>query len=155
MLQTSSYQVLARWKRSFASIRGQLKVYASHRAFVPSFTGALLYFTVLTFGGQMVTYLLSMGYNPIQVGVARTLSVVFEISSTWLVPKIMTRIGPIRTGLWSINWQVFCLLVGVVGLWAAPTSFLAASSLVVGTICSRVGLWGFDLSTQIIIQNVC
>lgn len=125
-----------------------------HQAFLPSFSGALLYFTVLNFAGQMVTYLLASGYNSFHIGIARTLSVIFEIASTWTAPSVMSGIGPIRAGIWFINWQILCL-AGAAGIFlGAPDPIVAASGLVVGTILSRVGLRGFDLCAQIIVQEV-
>ena len=132
----------------------ELSFYLHHRAFLPSFTGALLYFTVLSFAGQMVTYLLSVGYNSIHIGIARTVSVAFEISATWIAPVVMSRIGPIRTGIWFISWQMLCLAGAASVFWGVRSPIVAASGLVGGTILSRVGLWGFDLSTQIIVQEV-
>ncbi|KAI9782194.1 MAG: hypothetical protein M1839_005308 [Geoglossum umbratile] len=129
-------------------------LYFHHPAFLPSFAGALLYLTVLSFAGQMVTYLLSAGYNATQIGIARTLSVAFEVLATWLAPWLMGRIGPIRAGIWLASWQMVCLAAGIAVFWALfnrPT--ISASGLVGGTILSRVGLRGFDLCTQIIIQE--
>lgn len=129
--------------------------YFNHRAFLPSFAGALLYFTVLSFAGQMVTYLLSAGYNATNIGIARTLSVGFEILATWFAPWLMGSIGPIRAGIWLASWQMVCLVAATAVFWLLsnqPT--ISASTLVGGTILSRVGLRGFDLCTQIIIQEV-
>ena len=131
----------------------ELIFYLKHRACRPSFSGALLYLTVLSFAGQMVTYLLSSGYNSIQIAIARTISVLFEISATWLAPFVMARIGPVRSGIWFINWQMLCLASGVAAFWTFPSPLIAASGLVIGTICSRIGLWGFDLSAQMIVQD--
>lgn len=132
------------------------KFYFHHRAFLPSFAGALLYLTALSFAGQMVTYLLSAGYSATHVGLARTLSVAFEVSATWLAPSLMSKIGPIRSGIWLLSWQMICLGAGLAVFWAlADRPLISASGLVGGTILSRVGLRGFDLCTQIIIQEVC
>ncbi|KFY06853.1 hypothetical protein V492_07688 [Pseudogymnoascus sp. VKM F-4246] len=129
-------------------------LYFHHPAFLPSFASALLYLTVLSFAGQMVTYLLSAGYNSTQVGIARTLSVVFEVLATWLAPWLMGRIGPVRAGLWLVSWQVVCLVAGTAVFWAFSNHpNISASGLVGGTILSRMGLRGFDLCTQIIIQE--
>ncbi|KAH7878799.1 iron-regulated transporter [Lentinula edodes] len=128
-------------------------VYFHHRAFRPSFAGALLYFTVLSFSGQMVTYLLSAGYNSVHIAVARTLSVAFELSATWIAPILMSKINPIRTGMWFVNWQAMCLVAGVACFWTVQNQFVAASGLVAATILSRVGLWGFDLSVQVMVQR--
>ena len=135
--------------------RQDFSLYFHHPAFLPSFTGALLYLTVLSFSGQMVTYLLSAGYSATQIGIARTQSVAFEVLATWLAPWLMGRIGPIRAGIWLASWQIACLVGGIAIFWALcnrPT--ISASGLVGGTILSRVGLRGFDLCTQIIIQEV-
>ena len=136
------------------SIRA-LKLYFKHEAFKPSFACAMLYCTVLSFAGQMITYLLSVGYTSAHVAAARTISVAFEISATWLAPWLMSKIGPVRTGIWFVSWQISCLVIGVAVFCKATDAPMAAGlSLVVATILSRVGLWGFDLSTQIIIQEV-
>ncbi|KAI1992263.1 hypothetical protein LOZ53_002579 [Ophidiomyces ophidiicola] len=127
--------------------------YCRHQAFLPSFAGALLYFTVLSFAGQMVTYLRSSGYNSVHVGAARTVSVILEIAATWTAPLIMSKIGPIRAGLWFVNWQILCL-AGAAGIfWGVQDPLMAASGLVVGTILSRIGLRGFDLCAQIVVQE--
>ncbi|KAK9583590.1 hypothetical protein V6Z92_007726 [Aspergillus fumigatus] len=92
---------------------GDFGFYFRHRYFLPSFAGALLYLTVLSFAGQMVTWLLSAGYDSVQIGIARTLSVAFEVLATWIAPWLMRRIGPIRAGLWLASWQFFCLAAGI------------------------------------------
>jgi len=129
--------------------------YFDHRAFLPSFAGALLYLTVLNFAGQMVTYLLSAGYNSTQIAIARTFSVAFEVLATWVAPWLMARIGTVRAGLWFSDWQVTTLVTGLVVFWTFFYSqpVISASGLVIGTIISRVGLRGFDLCVQIIVQE--
>jgi iron-regulated transporter 1 len=131
-------------------------LYFHHRVFLPSFAGALLYLTVLSFAGQMVTYLVSVGYNTMHIGLARTASVVLEVLATWVAPWLMDRVGPIRAGLWLSNWQVSMLAAGVAVFWAFSESnaTISAAGLVLGTIFSRVGLRGFDLCVQLIIQEV-
>jgi solute carrier family 40 (iron-regulated transporter), member 1 len=129
--------------------------YFRHHAFLPSFAGALLYLTVLSFGGQMVTYFLSAGYTSTQLGIARTFSVVFEVLATWVAPWLMGRIGPIRAGLWHSDFQVLTLVAGLVVFWVyfAKQPVISASGLVIGTILSRLGLRGFDLCVQTIVQE--
>ncbi|KXX75491.1 hypothetical protein MMYC01_208117 [Madurella mycetomatis] len=128
--------------------------YFGHRAFLPSFAGALLYLTVLGFAGQMVTYLLSVGYTATQVGIASTLSVAFEVLATWVAPWLLEQIGPIRAGLWLSSWQVTMLTAGTALFWLFDDKPLfSASSLVAGTILSRLGLRGFELCVQIIVQE--
>ncbi|KAI5463355.1 Ferroporti-1 [Mariannaea sp. PMI_226] len=131
-----------------------LALYLRHPALMASLACALLYLTVLTFSGQMVTYLLAAGYTPLQVAATRTVSVTFEVLATWLAPWLIGRIGPVRAGLWFSSWQVICLTVGMYIFWKGEDEGLvSALGLVCGTILSRLGLWGFDLSTQLIVQD--
>jgi solute carrier family 40 (iron-regulated transporter), member 1 len=103
----------------------------------------------------MVTYLLSVGYTSTQIGIIRTVSVVAEVSATWLGPVLMRRVGVIRAGLWSISWQLFCITTAVTLFLAARQPVVAASLLITGVIGSRIGLWMFDLCVQTVVQEVC
>ncbi|KAG9717368.1 putative Ferriportin iron efflux transporter, partial [Aureobasidium melanogenum] len=127
--------------------------YIQHPAFLPSFSLSLLYLTVLTFGGQQIAYLLSVGLSSISIGLLRTLSTIFELSSTWLAPKAMHKIGAIRCGIWFLNWQIVWVVIAATMLWIEVPQKYAVLGLLAGTIASRVGLWGFDLSAQVIIQE--
>lgn len=138
-----------------------LPAYVKHRAFLPSFSLALLYLTVLSFSGQMITFLKASGYSSIAVGIARTLATVLELSATWIGPFLMRRIGAPRAGLWSIYWQMTCLAAAVawyfsyaVDRGSDKSTIFAVTGLAVGVGLSRIGLWGFDLAAQFIIQEV-
>lgn len=136
-----------------------LPFYFTHRAFLASFSLSLLYLTVLSFSGQMVTYLLSVGYTSLYVGIARTVSTIFELSATWIAPRMMKRIGPVRGGIWSLSWQMIWLAGGVTWLFsdfhgASTNSAIAGTGLAVAVALSRVGLWGYDLCAQTIVQDV-
>lgn len=136
-----------------------LPFYFSHPAFLPSFSLALLYLTVLSFSGQMITYLISVGYSSLHVGLARTVSTIFELSATWVAPRLMSRIGVIRSGIWSLSWQMIWLAAGLSWFFSDINALgahhaVSASGLVVGVALSRVGLWGFDLCAQNIVQDV-
>ncbi len=136
-----------------------LPFYVKHPAFLASFSLALLYLTVLSFSGQMITYLISVGYTPLYVGIARTASTIFELSATWVAPRLMRRIGIIRGGIWSLCWQMVCLAGGVSWFFSdfhgqGTNSIAAATGLAVGVALSRIGLWGYDLCAQNIVQDV-
>ncbi|OLN89329.1 Solute carrier family 40 member 1 [Colletotrichum chlorophyti] len=155
-----SHGTLARLRSNIQAVFpvSAVPFYFSHPALLPSFSLALLYFTVLSFSGQMMTFLLSVGYNSFHIGIARTISTVFELSATWAAPKLMSKIGPIRAGIWSLSWQMIWLAAGVGWFFAdkaenRTSSIEAVSGLVGGVILSRVGLWGYDLSAQTIIQG--
>lgn len=136
-----------------------LAFYFRHPAFLTSFALSLLYFTVLSFSGQMITYLVSVGYTPAYVGIARVGSSIFEISATWAAPLLMKKIGVVRAGSWSLAWQMACLASALSWYFSGhggmgTNSIFSASGLAVGVALSRIGLWGFDLCAQNIIQDV-
>lgn len=141
------------WSQMLFSLKRQICGYFGHPAVHPSFAGALLYLTVLSFSGQMVTYLLAVGFTSTQVAIARTISVGVEITATWLAPWTMNRIGAVRSGIWFLSSQMLCLAAGATSFSILPSATWAAVGLVCGTILSRVGLWGFDLSAQVIVQE--
>lgn len=129
--------------------------YTSHSVFLASFAMSLLYLTVLSFGTTMVTYLLHTGFSPMEVSSMRIGSVVAELSGTWAAPFIMDRIGPIRSGLWFLNWQSACLAAAAAGfVFLDAGSRMVAIILIVSVALSRIGLWGFDLSVQFLVQEV-
>ncbi|KAK6214417.1 hypothetical protein LQW54_004466 [Pestalotiopsis sp. IQ-011] len=135
-----------------------LPFYFHQPAFLPSFSLSLLYLTVLSFSGQMITYLLSVGYTSLHVGIARTVSTIFELSATWIAPRVMRRIGPVRGGIWSLSWQMIWLAGATAWFFsdfhdAGTNSILAGAGLAVGVALSRVGLWGYDLCAQTIVQD--
>ncbi|KAH0563397.1 hypothetical protein GP486_002031 [Trichoglossum hirsutum] len=135
------------------SVFASLSSYSRHAAFLPSLCLSILYLTVLQFGGQMIVYLMSVGYTSTHVGLVRAASIAFEISSTFVAPVLMSRIGAIRAGLWFVSWQVFCIGSAVALFWGVHTPVAAGSVLAAGVILSRVGVWGFDLSVQSIVQT--
>ena len=107
----------------------------------------------------MITYLIAVGFTPLQVGVIRFVTTVFELSATWIAPWLMRRIGVVRCGMWSLSWQMVWLAAGAGWFFSdfqgrGTNSVAAAMGLVVGVAFSRVGLWSYDLCAQRIVQDV-
>ncbi|KAL5343134.1 Ferroporti-1 [Aspergillus crustosus] len=128
--------------------------YARQPVFLASFSLSLLYLTVLSFGPTMVTFLLHSGFSSLQVSTMRIGAVLAEMSGTWAAPFLMDRIGPIRSGLWFLNWQFATLAAAVAAFaFASDSSQLVAGTLIIGVALSRLGLWGFDLSVQFLVQE--
>lgn len=130
--------------------------YVRHPIFLASFSISILYMTVLSFGPQMVAFLLFQGHGPVEVGLMRTGSVIIELATTFLAPRVMKRTGPIFSGVGFVVWQAFTLCVAVYMFSTMQDNAdpgTASLYLVVGVILSRIGLWGFDLSVQIIVQE--
>ena len=144
-----------RFRSSASTVWKSLSTYFHYEVLLPSLALSITHLTVLSFSGQMITYLLYVGFSSTSIGLMRTVSVALEVSATWLAPWAMDKVGPLRTGLWSINWQIFFLICAVVVFWIVQSPLVAALGLVIGVVLSRIGLWGFDLSVQILVQEVC
>ncbi|KAL4771882.1 Ferroporti-1 [Aspergillus nidulans var. acristatus] len=128
--------------------------YVRQSVFLASFALSLLYLTVLSFGPTMVTFLLHSGFSSLDVSAMRIGAVLTEISGTWMAPFLMDRIGPIRSGLWFLNWQFGTLAAAVAAFaFASDKPRLVAGCLITGVALSRLGLWGFDLSVQFLVQE--
>ncbi|TFK68075.1 hypothetical protein BDN72DRAFT_842291 [Pluteus cervinus] len=161
----SSPGILHQFTAWLRQTKHNFSLYYNHPVFLPSFSESLLYFTVLSFSSQMIAYLISIGYSPGKVGILRTFSVGWEVSATWLAPLAMRKVGPIRAGLWFVNWQTLCLIFSVANLvgvldfgrglgWGMDVDVdWRGFGFVAGVIASRVGLWGFDLCVQTLIQE--
>ncbi|KAF1835287.1 hypothetical protein BDW02DRAFT_293609 [Decorospora gaudefroyi] len=143
--------------RSIINIAAHLqpwKDYIRNPAFLASLSLSLLYLTVLSFASQMTTYLLTLGFTSTHVSIMRLVSVVLELSATVAAPWLMNKIGAVRTGLWFINEQVLSIALAI-GLYLMTNNkpMLAGGVLVLGVCLSRLGLWGFDLSVQFLVQE--
>ncbi|KIL71466.1 hypothetical protein M378DRAFT_182891 [Amanita muscaria Koide BX008] len=152
-LPSANQQVSSSMASRLSSFLARLSMYFKHPVFRPSMALALLYFTVLSFGGQMITFLLSTGFTATHIAFARIISVSFEMSATWLAPLTMGKIGPVRAGLWFINLQAVWVTIAGLLFIKIESPFYSAIGLVGGVIVSRVGLWGYDLCAQVIIQE--
>ncbi|PKS12514.1 hypothetical protein jhhlp_000721 [Lomentospora prolificans] len=138
-----------------------IRFYSQHRAFLPSLAYVFLHLTVLSFSGRMIVFLLSIGYSSLAVGIARTICTFVELSATWTTPKLIERAGNVMAGFYSISLQALCLTFGVAcfivdwngALQTHDGAMLGAGGLILGVIFSRIGLWGVDLTTQIIVQD--
>ena len=146
----------------FASMLSPWVTYVHSPVFLASFALALLYLTVLSTGPQMSTYLLSLGFTPLDVSVMRFVSVVFELSATFAAPLLMRKIGVVRAGLWFVNEQLLCVVAAAAAfVFVRPGDGgplgdkIRGGALIAGVALSRLGLWGFDLSVQYVVQQVC
>ncbi|KAK3634693.1 hypothetical protein LTR56_015120 [Elasticomyces elasticus] len=141
---------MSSWARATTT---NFKWYTSHHVFLASLSLALLYITVLSFSGPMTVFLLALGVPSGALCGIRGVSALFELSATWIAPRTMKRIGPVRSGIWFLNWQAFCVTAACLCLWLDVPRIWAATGLVCTVALSRLGLWGFDLSAQFLIQD--
>jgi iron-regulated transporter 1 len=131
------------------------KEYVQNPAFLASFSLSLLYLTVLSTGTQMATFLLTLGFSSIHVSFMRLAAVALELFATCVAPILTKKIGPVRSGLWFINEQLVCVAAAVALFMSLPGGTKAAgAALIAGVTISRIGLWGFDLCVQFLVQEV-
>lgn len=139
---------------SLSSILRPWKSYLLSPTFLASFSLCLLYLTVLSTSVHWQTYMLTVRFSGLTVALLRMAAVVSELSATLFAPMLMKGIGPIRSGLWSVNWQAGWLALAIIAfLTVSGDAKIAAAGLTAGIVMSRLGLWGFDLSVQFIVQE--
>lgn len=139
---------------SLLSFLAPWKEYTRNPAFLASISLSLLYLTALSFASQMTTYLLTLGFTSVHISIFRLLAVIIELSATCAAPFLIRRIGAIRAGLWFVNEQLVSVALAT-GLFSFLNGKgkIAGAALVAGVAISRLGLWGFDLSVQYLVQE--
>ncbi|CAO3628735.1 unnamed protein product [Cunninghamella blakesleeana] len=159
---TSNYTNLSNHQQQQEERSFTWKDYIHHRAFLPSLSISLLYLTVLSFGGIMVSYLKLIGYDDITLGILRAVAGICGIASTALFPLLHHKIGIIRTGHWALWFEVITLLPVIVSFKLIPPSsstswvysYLSPILLFGGMSLSRIGLWMYDISETVLLQQI-
>lgn len=75
---------------------------------------SLLYFTVLSFDGTMVSWLKTRTYSDPFIAGQRAICVVTGLLGTLLMPWLEKKVGLVRAGAWSISSEMLCLVPVVV-----------------------------------------
>jgi iron-regulated transporter 1 len=136
--------------------------YIHHKTFLITLSIGMLYINVLSFGGTMTSYLVMIGYtNSTLLGIMKAVSGVMGVAGTYAMPLLAKRIGNVRTGLWSIWQLVLSLSLVLIAIAEKPpnnnkdaTPTTVTSVLLFGGMAaSRLGLWMFDLSESLILQD--
>ena len=83
----------------------------------------------------------------------RAIAVIIGIAATFLSPPLIRYIGPIRSGIWFLSWQTILLIPVVIATFLPLSRTLQGALLVTFVSISRLGLWGFDLSEQFLVQQ--
>nr|VDC78287.1 unnamed protein product [Brassica rapa] len=138
--------------------------YLNQDIVLPGVALALLFFTVLrlpfdlslirvlaflsflnSFGTLMTATLEWKGIPTYIIGIGRGISAGVGLTATVVYPLLLSRLSPLRTGLWSFWSQWTCLLVCVGSIWVQKEK-VASYMLMAGVAASRLGLWMFDLA---------
>lgn len=94
------------------------------------------------------------GFSTPLIAGLRAIAVIVGLAATFAAPRLIHVVGPVRAGLWSLSWQTVILAPAVVALFI-PVSPAIQGSLLVGFVfISRLGLRGFDLCEQLLVQQV-
>ena len=101
----------------------------------------------------MTSYLVLIGYSSGLLGIMKAVAGIMGVAGTYIMPLLAKRIGNIRTGLWSV-WQLALTLALVVVALSNKLDYTATSILLFGGMAmSRLGLWMFDISENLILQE--
>jgi hypothetical protein len=137
-----------------------LHVYFCEQSTTVSTSGlglSFLYFNVLTFGGMMTAYLITLGGMSITtIGFWRGVSSAIGLAGT-LAFDVSHRILGYSlefTGLWSIIWEFVCLSISVLSLvWLTTDPHRSMVLLIAGVLPSRIGLYAFDITITTLMQE--
>lgn len=129
--------------------------YIHHKIFPASLAAGMLYLTVLSFGGIMTSYLKIVGYSDWTLGLLRAVAGVAGIASTYILPYLSARIGIIRAGVWALWFESIALVPVVLSFtaWGSQSSW-GPVMLFGGMSVSRIGLWVFDISETMLMQQM-
>jgi hypothetical protein len=140
------------------------KIYYQSPLFVASLSLCMLYLTVLSFGGitlqsadigSMIAFLSQYsGFSTPLIAGLRAVAVIVGIAATFLSSPVISRIGAVRAGIWFLSWQTIFLAPIPVIMFLALNPAMQGGLLVGFVSVSRLGLWGFDLSEQFLVQQV-
>eukprot|EP00744_Colponema_vietnamica_P019022 GILI01026890.1.p1 GENE.GILI01026890.1~~GILI01026890.1.p1 ORF type:complete len:324 (+),score=36.27 GILI01026890.1:162-1133(+) len=158
-------------------------IYRAHPCFWISIPYALLYVSVLGFGGIMVAYLKTLGCSDYILALGRGLSALVAVFPTFVVPYMIPRKGLYKTGEYMMFAQVLCLvplaiafLAGIGDSSTKITTVITVNTtsgttdtetvttkntpvllivIIFFSVCaSRFGLWGFDLAQTQMMQEL-
>lgn len=129
--------------------------YVHHKIFPASLAISMLYLTVLSFGGIMLSYLKIVGYSDWSLGVLRAIAGISGMASTYILPYLSARIGIIRAGVWALWFESITLIPVVLSFtaWGSQSSW-GHIMLFGGMSVSRIGLWVFDIAETILLQQM-
>lgn len=119
----------------------------------PQFWRYLFYPSALRLGSMIAFLSQYSDFSTPLIAGLRAIAVIVGIAATFFAPPIIRWIGPIRSGIWFLSWQVVFLSPVLITIFL-PLSRTLQGGLLVGFVSiSRLGLWGFDLSEQYLVQQ--
>ncbi|KAF9178409.1 hypothetical protein BGZ51_007535 [Haplosporangium sp. Z 767] len=128
--------------------------YVQHKTFPITLSVGMLYINVLSFGGTMTSYLVLIGYSSGLLGIMKAVAGIVGVAGTFAQPLLTRKLGNMRAGLWSV-WQLVLTLGLVVLALTDRLGNRTATSILLfgGMAATRLGLWIFDITESLILQE--
>ena len=133
--------------------REAARVYVRQPVLAPALALALLYFTVLSLGFLMTSYLHARGVPDVAIAVVRAAGAASGLSATAAFPRLARSRVPLPAlATAGVAAQLTWLVIGVVPQLAAPAAKAQSAPLLrllmAGLALSRFGLWTADLAVS-------
>jgi iron-regulated transporter 1 len=127
--------------------------YVEIRTFPITLSMGILYINALSFGGTMTSYLVLIDYSSGLLGIMKAVAGIVGVTGTFAQPLLARRLGNMCATLWSV-WQSLTLGLVVLALTDRLGNRTATSILLFrGMAASRLGLWIFDITESLILQE--
>ena len=140
-----SNSIIARLTNKISTFRTGWRVYMRQSVARPGICLAMFYFTVLDYGNIATGYAYTQHLSESLLSILRGAGAVFGISATFLYPRLRRRVGLVRTGLFSTSYQVGCMAICLVAVFASGSPFFVlqpnfgqlktTDSLKLSTVC--------------------
>lgn len=114
---------LSKWKKRILTFRTGWRLYMKQSVARPGLALACLYFTVLSFGAITTGYAYTQHLSESLLSIIRGVGSLFGIIATFVFPPMRTRLGLVRTGLFSMSLQCTCLLFCLAAVFAPGSPF--------------------------------
>ncbi|KAF9901156.1 hypothetical protein BX616_002358 [Lobosporangium transversale] len=125
--------------------------YAHHVVFLASLSYAIIYINLMSVSGTMIGYLKWRGLTASSIALLKGVCTCSELLGTILMPITSRYIGLIRSGAWSIWFEVVTLTPVLLSIYSDHLPIQAM--IFAGMALSRVGVWSFDLVITQIMQE--
>lgn len=136
------------------SLQVAVAAYMQHRVFFASLAYSMLYISVLSFGGIMISFLKLIGIDDVWLAVGRGIGAGVGVSATYAAPIIISGMGLVNAGLLSIWLQVLCVMPTFFALLFLDFYSQTFAVLIFASLASsRFGLWAFDIMETQIMQD--
>ena len=129
------------------------RAYAAHPVFMASFSYSMLYISLLSFGGIMISFLKLVGIPEIWLAIGRGFGAAVGVGASLVAPVLIKGMGLEAAGVFSIWLLALCLAPSAIALLLMDyRSIEFAVSIFLSLGLSRFGLWAFDIVETQIMQ---